>query len=116
MPLRFGRAARQSRPARQAGRCRQSARAWRRCGGASYEARRFGVHFAMASVTAKRKCPDLTFVRPRFDTYKQVSLQIRVIFAEFTTLIEPLSLDEAYLNVTENRKEIPFATRVPQEI
>ena len=83
---------------------------------ASYEARRFGVHSAMASVTAKRKCPDLIFVRPRFDTYKQVSLQIRAIFAEFTTLIEPLSLDEAYLDVTENRKDIPFATRVAQEI
>ena len=61
---------------------------------ASYEARRFGVYSAMASVTAKRKCPDLTFVRPRFETYKQVFLQIRAIFAEFTTLIEPLSLDE----------------------
>ena len=83
---------------------------------ASYEARRFGVHSAMASVTAKRKCPDLTFVRPRFETYKQVSLQIRAIFAEFTTLIEPLSLDEAYLDVTENRKDIPFATQVAQEI
>ena len=83
---------------------------------ASYEARRFGVHSAMASVTAKRKCPNLIFVRPRFETYKQVSLQIRAIFAEFTTLIEPLSLDEAYLDVTENRKDIPFATQVAQEI
>jgi DNA polymerase-4 len=83
---------------------------------ASYEARRFGVHSAMASVTAKRKCPDLIFVRPRFETYKQVSLRIRAIFAEFTTLIEPLSLDEAYLDVTENRKDTPFATQVAQEI
>jgi DNA polymerase-4 len=82
----------------------------------SYEARRFGVHSAMASVTAKRKCPDLIFVRPRFETYKQVSLHIRAIFAEFTTLIEPLSLDEAYLDVTENLKDIPFATQVAQEI
>ena len=68
---------------------------------ASYEARKFGVHSAMPSVTAKRKCPDLIFVKPRFDVYKAVSLQIREIFAEYTPLIEPLSLDEAYLDVTE---------------
>ncbi len=68
---------------------------------ASYEARKFGVHSAMPSVTAKRKCPDLIFVRPRFDVYKAVSLQIRAIFAEYTPMIEPLSLDEAYLDVTE---------------
>jgi DNA polymerase-4 len=58
---------------------------------ASYEARRFGVHSAMASVTARRKCPDLIFVKPRFDVYKQVSLQIREIFHEYTPLVEPLS-------------------------
>src|SRR5215475_4912234 len=62
---------------------------------ASYEARRFGVHSAMPSVTAKRKCPDLIFVKPRFDAYKAISLQIREIFAEYTPIIEPLSLDEA---------------------
>ena len=71
---------------------------------ASYEAREFGVHSAMPSVTAKRKCPDLIFVKPRFDVYKAVSLQIRAIFAEYTPIIEPLSLDEAYLDVTENLK------------
>lgn len=71
---------------------------------ASYEARAFGVHSAMPSVTAKRKCPDLIFVPPRFEVYRQVSQQIREIFAEYTPLIEPLSLDEAYLDVTENLK------------
>ena len=69
---------------------------------ASYEARKFGVRSAMPSVTAKRQCPNLIFVKPRFDAYKSVSLQIREIFAEHTPLIEPLSLDEAYLDVTEN--------------
>ncbi|WP_262029664.1 DNA polymerase IV [Microvirga sp. Mcv34] len=83
---------------------------------ASYEARRFGVHSAMPSVTARRKCPDLIFVKPRFDVYKQVSLQIREIFQEYTPLVEPLSLDEAYLDVTENLKGIPYATQVAREI
>jgi DNA polymerase IV len=83
---------------------------------ASYEARRFGVHSAMASVTAKRRCPALLFVKPRFDVYKEVSLQIRGIFAEYTHLVEPLSLDEAYLDVTENLKGIAYATQVAQEI
>jgi len=67
---------------------------------ASYEARMFGVRSAMPSVTAKRRCPDLIFVTPRFEVYKAVSLQIREIFAEHTPIIEPLSLDEAYLDVT----------------
>ena len=67
---------------------------------ASYEARKFGVHSAMASVTAQRKCPELIFVRPRFDIYRAVSQQIRAIFARYTQLIQPLSLDEAYLDVT----------------
>ena len=62
---------------------------------ASYEARKFGVHSAMPSITAKRKCPDLIFVKPRFDAYKAISLQIWEIFAEYTPSIEPLSLDEA---------------------
>ena len=83
---------------------------------ASYEARKFGVHSAMPSVTAKRKCPELIFVRPRFDLYKAVSLQIRDIFAEHTPIIEPLSLDEAYLDVTENLKGIASATQIAEEI
>jgi DNA polymerase IV len=79
---------------------------------ASYEARKFGVHSAMPSITAKRKCPDLIFVKPRFDVYQAVSAQIREIFAEHTPLIEPLSLDEAYLDVTENLRGIPTATEI----
>ncbi|WP_398465513.1 DNA polymerase IV [Tardiphaga sp.] len=76
---------------------------------ASYEARRFGVRSAMPSVTAKRQCPDLIFVKPRFEVYKAISQQIREIFAEHTPIIEPLSLDEAYLDVTENLQSIPLA-------
>ncbi|MBI1181819.1 MAG: DNA polymerase IV [Alphaproteobacteria bacterium] len=68
---------------------------------ASYEARAFGVRSAMPSVTAQRKCPELVFVKPRFEVYKQVSAAIRAIFAAYTPLVEPLSLDEAYLDVTE---------------
>lgn len=83
---------------------------------ASYEARNFGVHSAMPSVTAARKCPDLIFVKPRFEVYRAVSQQIREIFAEYTSLIEPLSLDEAYLDVTENHKCMPLATEIAQEI
>jgi DNA polymerase-4 len=83
---------------------------------ASYEARKFGVHSAMPSITAKRKCPDLIFVKPRFDAYKAISLQIREVFAEYTPIIEPLSLDEAYLDVTENLKGIASATQIAEEI
>lgn len=83
---------------------------------ASYEARKFGVRSAMPSVTAKRQCPELIFVKPRFDVYRAVSLQIRAIFAEYTPLIEPLSLDEAYLDVTENLKGIAIATQIAEEI
>jgi DNA polymerase-4 len=83
---------------------------------ASYEARRFGVHSAMPSVTARRKCPELIFVKPRFDVYREVSRQIRDIFYEYTPLVEPLSLDEAYLDVTENLKGIAYATQVAREI
>jgi DNA polymerase IV len=83
---------------------------------ASYEARKFGVHSAMPSVIAKRKCPDLIFIKPRFDVYKAVSLQIRQIFAQYTPTIEPLSLDEAYLDVTENLKGIVSATWIAEEI
>jgi DNA polymerase-4 len=83
---------------------------------ASYEARRFGVRSAMPSVTAKRKCPELIFVSPRFEVYRAVSLQVRAIFAAYTPLIEPLSLDEAYLDVTENLLGISSASQVAEEI
>ncbi|WP_234903525.1 DNA polymerase IV [Agrobacterium vitis] len=83
---------------------------------ASYEARAFGVFSAMPSVTAQRKCPELIFVRPRFEVYKAISLQIRSIFAEYTPMIEPLSLDEAYLDVTDNLKGMAIATEVAEEI
>src|SRR6267378_2977182 len=83
---------------------------------ASYEARKFGVHSAMPSVTAKRKCPDLIFVKPRFDACQAISRQIRAIFAAYTPIIEPLSLDEAYLDVTENPKGISSATQIAEEI
>ncbi len=83
---------------------------------ASYEARKFGVRSAMPSVTAKRKCPDLVFVKPRFDVYKAVSREIRGIFTEYTPLVEPLSLDEAYLDVTTNLKNMASATLIAQEI
>jgi DNA polymerase-4 len=83
---------------------------------ASYEARKFGVRSAMPSITAKRQCRDLIFVKPRFDAYKAVSLQIREIFAEYTHVIEPLSLDEAYLDVTENLKGFATATEIAMAI
>jgi DNA polymerase IV len=83
---------------------------------ASYEARKFGVRSAMPSVTAKRRCPDLVFVRPRFDAYREVSQQIRAIFADYTPLVEPLSLDEAYLDVTRDLRGIGVATRIAEEI
>jgi DNA polymerase-4 len=83
---------------------------------ASYEARKFGVYSAMPSKIAIRKCPKLIFVRPRFDVYKQVSNQIRDIFHEYTDLVEPLSLDEAYLDVTSNKKNMPSATLIAKEI
>ena len=83
---------------------------------ASYEARTFGVRSAMPSVTARRRCPDLIFVMPRFEVYKAVSFQIREIFAEYTPIIEPLSLDEAYLDVTENLKGIASATEIAEDI
>ena len=83
---------------------------------ASYEARAFGVRSAMASVTARRRCPDLIFAKPRFNVYKAVSLEIREVFAEYTPLIEPLSLDEAYLDVTENLRGLASATAIVEEI
>lgn len=70
----------------------------------------------MPSVTAARKCPELIFVKPRFEVYRAVSQQIRAIFAEYTPLIEPLSLDEAYLDVTENLKAMPIASEIALEI
>jgi DNA polymerase IV len=83
---------------------------------ASYEARRYGVRSAMPSVTALRRCPDLIFVRHRFDVYRAVSQQIRAIFLEYTPLVEPLSLDEAYLDVTEDLRGVGSATRTAREI
>ena len=83
---------------------------------ASYEARKFGVFSAMPGSVALRKCPDLIFVQHRFDVYKSVSRQIREIFMEFTDLVEPLSLDEAYLDVTENKKGLKSATMIAQVI
>lgn len=83
---------------------------------ASYEARAFGVRSAMPSVTARRRCPDLLFVKPRFEAYRAVSQQIRAIFADYTDLIEPLSLDEAYLDVTEDRHRLGSARAIAEEI
>ncbi len=83
---------------------------------ASYEARKFGVRSAMSSIIAKKNCPALIFVRPRFDRYKEISNQIRNIFHEYTDLVEPLSLDEAYLDVTENKKGNPSATLIAKDI
>ena len=79
---------------------------------ASYEARKFGVHSAMPSVAAARRCPSLVFVPPRFDVYRAVSHQIREIFSRHSELVEPLSLDEAYLDVTQDRQQIGSATRI----
>jgi DNA polymerase-4 len=82
----------------------------------SYEAREFGIHSAMASATAYKLCPEAVFIRPRFDAYRTVSSEIREIFYEFTDLVEPLSLDEAFLDVTENFKGMPSATLIAREI
>ena len=83
---------------------------------ASYEARKYGVRSAMSSALARRKCPNLVFVRPHFDKYKAVSQQIREIFFEYTDLVEPLSLDEAFLDVTHAKKGKPSATLIAKEI
>jgi DNA polymerase IV len=83
---------------------------------ASYEARKFGVRSAISGVLAKKYCPELIFVPPRFDRYKEISLKIRKIFYEYTDLVEPLSLDEAYLDVTNNKKGNPSASLLAQEI
>jgi DNA polymerase-4 len=83
---------------------------------ASYEARKFGVRSAISGVLAKRNCPELVFVKPRFERYKEISKKIHTIFHEYTDLVEPLSLDEAYLDVTHNKKGNPSATLLAQEI
>ncbi len=83
---------------------------------ASYEARKFGVKSAMPSVTALRQCPELVFMPPRFDVYRAISKQIRAIFADYTTLIEPLSLDEAYLDVTQDRRGLGSARAIAEDI
>ncbi len=83
---------------------------------ASYEARKYGVRSAMSSVVAKRNCPELIFVKARFDRYKEISKQIRAIFFDYTDLVEPLSLDEAYLDVTTNKKGNPSATLIAEQI
>jgi DNA polymerase IV len=83
---------------------------------ASYEARKFGVRSAMSGMQAKRNCPDLIFVPPRFDRYREISKKIKKIFFDYTDLVEPLSLDEAYLDVTQNKKGNPSASLIAEEI
>ncbi|MDT0555671.1 DNA polymerase IV [Patiriisocius hiemis] len=83
---------------------------------ASYEARKYGVRSAMSGVLARKLCPELIFVRTNFERYKEVSAIIRKVFFEYTDLVEPLSLDEAYLDVTENKKGNPSATLIAKEI
>jgi len=83
---------------------------------ASYEARKYGVRSAISGVRARKLCPELLFVRPRFERYKEISTKIRKIFHDYTDLVEPLSLDEAYLDVTENKKGNPSASLIAEEI
>lgn len=83
---------------------------------ANYEARKFGVRSAMSGYLAKKNCPHITFVKPRFERYKEISKKIRSIFYDYTDLVEPLSLDEAYLDVTINKKGNPSATLLAKEI
>ncbi len=82
----------------------------------SYEARKFGIHSAMSSRLAKQKCPSLIFVLPRFEIYRSISKQIHHIFERYTDLIEPVALDEAYLDVTENKQGLPYATTIARHI
>ncbi|MGI9549633.1 MAG: DNA polymerase IV, partial [Aurantibacter sp.] len=83
---------------------------------ANYEARKFGVRSAMSGYLAKKNCPHLIFVKPRYARYSEISKKIRAIFFDYTDLVEPLSLDEAYLDVTVNKKGNPSATLIAQEI
>ena len=83
---------------------------------ASYEARKYGIHSAMSSVKARKLCPDVIFIPGRMEVYKEVSKQIHAIFREYTDIIEPLSLDEAFLDVTENKKNIELATDIAKDI
>ncbi|WP_291865461.1 DNA polymerase IV [Maribacter sp.] len=83
---------------------------------ANYEARKFGVRSAMSGFMAKKNCPHITFVKPRYDRYKEISKKIRTIFYDYTDLVEPLSLDEAYLDVTTNKKGNPSASLIAKEI
>ena len=83
---------------------------------ASYEARKYGVHSAMSSVRAKKLCPQLIFIHGRMDVYMDISRHIRDIFHRYTDMIEPLSLDEAFLDVTQNKKNIPLAVTIAKEI
>jgi len=83
---------------------------------ANYEARKYGVRSAMSGYMAKKNCPQLTFVKPRFARYKEISTQIRAIFYDYTDWVEPLSLDEAYLDVTTNKKGNPSASLIAKEI
>ncbi len=83
---------------------------------ASYEARKFGIHSAMPTKIARQRCPDLVIVKHRFDVYTAVSKQIRSLFEEYTDLVEPLSLDEAFLDVTSNKKGVPSATLIAREL
>jgi DNA polymerase-4 len=83
---------------------------------ASYEARKFGVRSAISGALAKKLCPDLIFVPPRFERYKEISTKIRALFLEYSDLVEPLSLDEAYIDVTTNKKGLQSATVIATEI
>ncbi len=83
---------------------------------ASYEARKFGIHSAMSSRLAKQKCPSLIFVLPRFEIYRSISKQIHDIFERYTDLVEPVALDEAYLDVTDNKQNLPYSTTIARHI
>lgn len=83
---------------------------------ASYEARKFGIHSAMPSYLALQKCPTLVFAPPRFEVYRSISTQIHAIFKRHTDLVEPIALDEAYLDVTQNKLGLPYATTIAKQI
>ena len=83
---------------------------------ASYEARKFGIHSAMPSYLALQKCPTLVFAPPRFEVYRSISTQIHAIFKHHTDLVEPIALDEAYLDVTQNKLGLPYATTIAKQI